>query len=60
MDELAGTGEMAINGSIPLNEHMLMGVVQHRTKSGGQVMTVEADRGGQVFLFNLNLPEAAY
>ena len=60
MDELAGTGEMAINGSIPLNEHVLMGVVQHRTASGGQVMTVEADRGGQVFLFNLNLPETAY
>ena len=60
MDELAGTGEMAINGSIPLNDHMIMGVVQHRTASGGQVMTVEADRGGQVFLFSLDLPEASF
>ncbi|MEL6435190.1 MAG: calcium-binding protein, partial [Pseudomonadota bacterium] len=57
--ELAGTGENAINQSIPVNDHMLMGVVQHRTKSGGQVADVGADRGGQVFLFQMNLPEEA-
>ena len=60
MDELAGTGEAAINASIPINEHLLLGVVQHRTKSGGQVADVEADRGGQVFMYQLNLPAAAY
>ncbi|MEL6587687.1 MAG: hypothetical protein AAFQ50_13670 [Pseudomonadota bacterium] len=60
MEELAGTGEAAINATIPINEHILMGVVQHRTKSGGQVADVEADRGGQVFMYQLNLPAAAY
>lgn len=60
MDELAGTGEMAINASIPVNDHLLMGVVQHRTKSGGQVAEVEADRGGQIFMFQFDLPEAAF
>ncbi|MEL6167790.1 MAG: calcium-binding protein [Pseudomonadota bacterium] len=60
MEEIAGTGQQEINNSIPVNEHLLMGVVQHRTKSGGQVAAVEADRGGQVFLFQMNLPEAAY
>lgn len=60
MDEIAGTGRQEIIGSIPMNEQLLMGVVQHRTKSGGQVMSVEADRGGQIFMFQLNLPEQAY
>jgi len=60
MEELAGTGEAAINAGIPINEHKLMGVVQHRTKSGGQVAEVNADRGGQVFMFQLNLPGAAF
>ncbi|MEL7300806.1 MAG: calcium-binding protein [Pseudomonadota bacterium] len=60
MDEIAGTGRQEIIGSVPMNEQLLMGVVQHRTKSGGQVMSVEADRGGQVFMFQLNLPEQAY
>ncbi|MEL6920849.1 MAG: calcium-binding protein [Pseudomonadota bacterium] len=59
MEEIASTGENEINQSIPVNEHMLLGVVQHRTKSGGQVAEVNADRGGQVFMFQLNLPEEA-
>ncbi|MEL6913199.1 MAG: calcium-binding protein [Pseudomonadota bacterium] len=60
MDEIAGTGRQEIIGSVPMNEQLLLGVVQHRTKSGGQVMSVEADRGGQVFMYQLNLPEQAY
>ncbi len=60
MDEIAGTGQQEIIGSVPMNEQFLMSVVQHRTKSGGQVADVEADRGGQVFLYQLALPEAAY
>ncbi|MGF1446708.1 MAG: hypothetical protein ACFBRM_11000 [Pikeienuella sp.] len=60
MEEIAGTGEAEINASIPVNEHLIMGVVQHRTKSGGQVSEVNADRGGQVFLFQLALPEEAF
>lgn len=60
IEELAGTGEQAVNASIPVNEHLILGVVQHRTASGGQVMDVEADRGGQIFLYQLKLPEAAF
>ena len=60
MEEIAGAGQQEIIGSIPVNEHTLMGVVQHRTKSGGQVAEVEADRGGQVFLFELALPESSF
>ncbi|MEM7522046.1 MAG: calcium-binding protein, partial [Pseudomonadota bacterium] len=60
MGELAGTGEAEINATVPINEHKLLAVVQHRTKSGGQVADVNADRGGQVFMFQLNLPEQAY
>ncbi|MEO1551723.1 MAG: calcium-binding protein, partial [Pseudomonadota bacterium] len=59
MDELAGTGLQEVAGSVPINEQMLMGVVQHRTASGGQVSDVQADRGGQIFMFQLNLPDAA-
>ncbi|MEL6550297.1 MAG: calcium-binding protein [Pseudomonadota bacterium] len=60
MEEIAGTGQQEIIGSIPMNEQLLLGVVQHRTKSGGQVSEVEADRGGQIFMFQLDLPEQAY
>lgn len=59
VEEIAGTGEAAINATIPVNDHMLLGVVQHRTKSGGQVKDVEADRGGQIFMFQLALPQEA-
>lgn len=60
MDELAGTGEQAVIGAMPVEAHTLLGVVQHRTDSGGQVEAVKADRGGQIFLFTLELPKAAY
>ncbi|MEL6679271.1 MAG: calcium-binding protein [Pseudomonadota bacterium] len=59
MDELAGTGLQEVAGAVPINDQMLMGVVQHRTASGGQVKNVQADRGGQIFMFQLNLPDAA-
>ncbi|MEL6573746.1 MAG: calcium-binding protein [Pseudomonadota bacterium] len=59
MDELSGTGIQDIAGTYSMNDQMLMGVVQHRTASGGQVADVKADRGGQIFMFQLNLPEAA-
>ncbi len=59
MDELAGSGLQDVAGSVPLNEQLLMGVVQHRTASGGQVAAVQADRGGQIFMFKLNLPDSA-
>ncbi len=58
-DELAGTGIQDVAGTVPINEQLLMGVVQHRTASGGQVRDVQADNGGQIFMFQLNLPEAA-
>lgn len=60
LEELAGTGEQQINASRAINEQVLVGVVQHRTESGGQVEQVKADRGGQIFLFNLDLPASAY
>ncbi|MEM7710827.1 MAG: calcium-binding protein [Pseudomonadota bacterium] len=59
-DELAGTGTQEIIGSIPVNDQIMQGVVQHRTDSGGQVAEVMADNGGQIFMFDLNLPEQAF
>ncbi|MEX1295878.1 MAG: calcium-binding protein [Candidatus Limnocylindrales bacterium] len=56
MDELAGTGEQDVNGSLPLSEQVLIGVVQHRGESGGAVADIEADQGGQLFIFDLDLP----
>jgi hypothetical protein len=56
MDELAGTGQQDIAGSLPLAEHTLIGVVQHRGESGGAVAEIEADQGGQIFIFDLALP----
>lgn len=58
MEELAGTGEQEVNGSTPLNESVLIGVVQHKGESGGAVAD-GADQGGQIFMFNLNLPTKA-
>ena len=60
MDELAGTGTQEVIGSIPVNEQIMQGVVQHRTDSGGQVAEVMADNGGQIFMFTLELPEQAF
>ena len=59
MEEIAGTGQQEIIGSVPVNDHLMMGVVQHRTESGGQVAEVKADHGGQIFMFELELPEGA-
>ncbi|MGR3484964.1 MAG: hypothetical protein ACU0BF_06425 [Paracoccaceae bacterium] len=59
MEELSGTGAQEVIGSVPLNDQILQMVVQHRTKSGGQVAEVEADRGGQIMMFDMDLPEAA-
>ena len=58
-DEIAGTGAQAIAGALPLDAQVLMGVVQNRAESGGPVAKVQADRGGQLFLFNLALPDKA-
>jgi len=59
MDEVAGTGQAAINASLPLAEHLLIGVVQHKGESAGAVAEVQADQGGQLFMFNLDLPTTA-
>jgi hypothetical protein len=57
MDELTGTGQQDVQGSLPLSEQVLIGVVQHRGESGGAVAEVEADQGGQLFAFDLELPQ---
>ena len=59
MKELAGTGEQAINASLPLTKFTFIGVVQHKGESGGTVAQVGADQGGQLFMFNLRLPAKA-
>jgi hypothetical protein len=56
MDEIAGTGEQAINMATSLADTVLIGVVQHRGESGGAVSMGKADYGGQIFIFNLDLP----
>ncbi|MGC9417987.1 MAG: hypothetical protein ACP5EN_03360 [Rhodovulum sp.] len=58
--ELAGTGQQEVNASLPLDRQVLIGVVQNKGESAGQVKEVQADQGGQLFIFNLDLPEAAY
>jgi len=54
--ELAGTGQQEVNGSLSLSQTTLLGVVQHRSESGGAVEANKSDRGGQIFIFNLELP----
>ena len=56
MDELAGTGEQVANESMTLADSIFLGVVQHRSESGGAVAEVKADNGGQIFIFTLDLP----
>ncbi len=51
MEELGGTGMQAVTESLPLDEQVIMGVLQHRTESGGSLEDFRADRGGQVFVF---------
>lgn len=55
MEELAGTGAQEVIGTLPLDEQTLIGVVQHRGESGGLVAERNADQGGQIFQFNINL-----
>lgn len=59
-DEIAGTGEQEIIGSLPLAEQVLIGVVQHKSESGGAVAETNSDQGGQIFMFDLTLPEEAF
>lgn len=59
MAELAGTGQQSVSSSLPLADQTLIGVVQHAGESGGAVAQMEADRGGQVFIFDLDLPPKA-
>jgi hypothetical protein len=56
MDELAGSGEQAVNAAVPLNDQVLIGVIQHKGESGGAVAEVKADQGGQILIFSPNLP----
>jgi hypothetical protein len=55
--EIAGMGQAAIQASLPLNEKTLIGVIQHIGESGGAVKSVKADKGGQVFIYSLDLPK---
>ncbi|MEL6939723.1 MAG: calcium-binding protein [Cyanobacteria bacterium J06598_1] len=54
-EELTGTNIQDIIGSKTLAEQTLLGVVQHRGESGGIVEERNADQGGQIFLFNVDL-----
>jgi hypothetical protein len=59
-EELAGPGEQRVNASVPLNDSTFLGVVQHKGESGGTIAEHEADYGGQIFVFQLDLPTSAY
>lgn len=59
MSEVAGRGLQDIHNRIPLRDHVFIGVVQHRGESGGPVAAVKADAGGQIFMFNLRIPNNA-
>jgi Ca2+-binding RTX toxin-like protein len=52
-EEIAGTGAQEIIGSLPLDQQVLLGVVQHSGESGGIIAERNADQGGQIFLFNV-------
>lgn len=52
--EVAGTGAQTINGAMTLAEQTMIGVVQHRTESGGVVEERKADWGGQIFMFTID------
>lgn len=59
MAELAGKGEQDVMSRMPLRDHLFFGVVQHRGESGGPVAAAKADNGGQIFMFNMDLPRNA-
>jgi len=54
--ELSGTQEDALNQSFDHNDSKFIGVLQHRTESGGPVENFRNDRGGQILMFGLDLP----
>ncbi len=54
--ELAGTQEDTINQQIDHNDSKFIGVLQHRSESGGPVANFRNDRGGQILMFGLDLP----
>ncbi|MBX2882183.1 MAG: hypothetical protein KTR32_19705 [Granulosicoccus sp.] len=56
MDELAGTGTQEIESSVPTAEQTFLGVVQARPESSGPVAENGGDAGGQIFMFNIDLP----
>ena len=54
--ELAGTGESLVQQTLPLSAHKFVGVVQHAGESGGPVSAFRSDSGGQMFMFDLQIP----
>lgn len=55
-EELSGPGAVQeIIEQFSLSEQTLLGVVQHRGESGGTTLERQADQGGQVFLFSVDL-----
>ncbi|MEB3265953.1 MAG: calcium-binding protein [Cyanobacteriota bacterium] len=56
MEELAGTGAAQVAQSLPLDQQVLIGVVQQPGESGGSVAATKSDQGGQLFMFSMDLP----
>ena len=56
-EELAGTGMQRVNETATLAESTFIGVLQHKTESGGAVAKNKADMGGQILMFNIQLPQ---
>jgi hypothetical protein len=56
MAELAGLGEQQVIETLPLRDQAFVGVVQHRSESGGPVEAFRCDYGGQVFMFTMDFP----
>ncbi|MGK7883307.1 MAG: calcium-binding protein, partial [Crocosphaera sp.] len=54
-EEIAGTGAQEIIESKNLDEQTFIGVVQHRGESSGIIAERQADQGGQIFQFNIDL-----
>jgi hypothetical protein len=52
--EIAGTGAQTISGGMTLAEQTMIGVVQHRSESGGVVERRKSDAGGQIFMFTID------
>jgi hypothetical protein len=58
-EELAGNGHQVIEQSRPLADHVFIGVVQQGGESAGAVEATKADYGGQIVMFNMQLPTVA-